>query len=521
MTTQGPAVDIVAAMNSPALFQRWFPGESWDGWRAVLRAAYALPMTDAEIEFFRTVAERDPPKSRVREMWIAVGRRGGKDSVASLIAAYSAALFSESDRLRPGERALVMCLAVDRDQAKVILNYTRSYFSDLEPLKDMVVRETADGFALENGVDVAISTSSFRSVRGRPILCAIFDEVAFWRDENSASPDDEVYTAIRPGAASIPGSMIIGISSPYRKSGLLYSKFKKHFGQDGDVLVIRAPTRALNPTIPQEIIDEALADDPIGARAEWLAEFRSDISGYVDLEVIESAVDRGVTVRSPKSGVHYVSACDPSGGVRDSFVCAVSHDEQGVAVLDALLEIRAPFDPAAATERVVGLIKSYGLKATTGDKYAAEWVVSAFGQHKIDYQHSERDRSKIYADCLPLFTSGRARLLDNPRLVNQFASLERKTSSLGRDKIDHGVGGSDDACNAAALAMVLASAGPDWSRPGAAYLAIAREEMAQMKAAGRTISGHPDEPPTKITREWAKGSIEYQKWMAGEIGPPV
>jgi len=307
MTTQGPAIDIVAAMNSPALFQRWFPGDSWDGWRAVLKAAYALPMTEAEIEFFRTVAERDPPKSRVREMWIAVGRRGGKDSVASLIAAYSAALFNEGDRLRPGERALVMCLAVDRDQAKVILNYTRSYFSDIEPLKDMVTRETAEGFALENGVDVAISTSSFRSVRGRPILCAIFDEVAFWRDENSASPDDEVYTAIRPGTASIPGSMIIGISSPYRKSGLLYSKFKKHFGQDGDALVIRAPTRALNPTIPQEMIDEALADDPIAARAEWLAEFRSDISGYLDLEVVEAPVDRGVTVRPPRQGIRYVS----------------------------------------------------------------------------------------------------------------------------------------------------------------------------------------------------------------------
>jgi hypothetical protein len=28
-----------------------------------------------------------------------------------------------------------------------------------------------------------------RTVRGRPILCAIFDEIAFWRDENSATPD--------------------------------------------------------------------------------------------------------------------------------------------------------------------------------------------------------------------------------------------------------------------------------------------------------------------------------------------
>jgi hypothetical protein len=56
-------------------------------------------MTEAEIEFFRTIAERDPPKTRVREIWVVVGRRGGKDSIASLIAAYSAALFSNGDKL--------------------------------------------------------------------------------------------------------------------------------------------------------------------------------------------------------------------------------------------------------------------------------------------------------------------------------------------------------------------------------------------------------------------------------------
>jgi hypothetical protein len=40
---------------------------------------------------------------------------------------------------------------------------------------------------LANRVDVAILTNNFRAVRGRPILCAIFDEIAFWRDENSAT----------------------------------------------------------------------------------------------------------------------------------------------------------------------------------------------------------------------------------------------------------------------------------------------------------------------------------------------
>src|ERR1035437_6002782 len=69
------AIDIVSAMSDKALFEPWFRGETWDGWRAVLKAAYALPMTADEIDFFRTVAERDPPKRRVSELWCIVDRK--------------------------------------------------------------------------------------------------------------------------------------------------------------------------------------------------------------------------------------------------------------------------------------------------------------------------------------------------------------------------------------------------------------------------------------------------------------
>jgi hypothetical protein len=316
------------------------------------------------------------------------------------------------------------------------------------------------GFELTNSVDVAISTNSFRSVRGRPILCAILDETAFWRDETSANPDEETYKALRPALASIPGSIIIGISSPYRKSGLLYKKFKEHYGRDGDVLVIRAPTRTLNPLIDQEIIDEAMAEDPAAARAEWGAEFRDDIAGFADVALIEGSVEYGVTVRPPRAGVRYRSGCDPSGGARDSFTCAIAHDEGNIAILDCVVEIKAPFNPTSATEQIAETLKSYGLTETVGDKYAAEWVVDAFAKCGIKYSHSERDRSSIYLDCLPLFTSGRVRLLDNKRLVNQFGSLERRTSSIGKDRVDHGPGGHDDVCNSAALALVLGGDAP-------------------------------------------------------------
>jgi len=453
-----PAISLIEALSDEALFAPWFPGDSWDGWRIVLKAAFSEPMTGDEVEFFKSVAGgRDPPAKPVRELWCVVGRRGGKDSVASVIAAHAAALFNHGDRLRPGERALVMCLATDRDQAKVVLNYTRSFFTDIPLLQGMVENETTLGFELDNQVDVMIATNSFRAVRGRPILCAVLDETAFWRDENSATPDVETYNALKPATASIPGSMIIGISSPYRKSGLLYRKYRDHFGKNGDVLVIQAPTRALNPTIPQSVIDEAMMEDPAAASSEWMAQFRDDVGGWAELALIERAVDDGVTVRPPRRGVAYQSFCDPSGGAKDSFTAAIAHEEGGVAILDCLVEIRAPFNPTDATKQIADVLKAYGLSDTIGDRYAAEWIVDAFSRCGITYRHSERDRSSIYLDALPLFTSGRVRLLENRKLLMQFASLERRTSSIGKDRVDHGPGGHDDLCNSTAGALVLVS----------------------------------------------------------------
>ena len=471
-------VAIVDAMNSKRLFAPYFSGESWNGWRTVLRGAFALPMTEPDRAFFLTVAGRDPPTKRVRELWIVAGRRAGKDSIASLIVAYTAAMFSGSDRLRRGERALCLGLACDRAQSKIILNYTRSYFADIPALRAMVQRETSTGVELNNGVDIAIGTNSFRSPRGRPVLNATLDEVSFWRDENSANPDEEVYRALTPGMATMsPEAMLIGISTPYRKSGLLYKKFRDHFGKDGDVLVIKAPSTTLNPTLDQSIIDAAMAEDPQAAAAEWFAEFRDDIAGWATRELIETAVDRDVTVRPPRSGVHYHSFVDASGGMRDSFTCAVAHNESGTAVLDCLHEICAPFNPDMATSEIAALLKSYSCHATKGDRYGAEWVVAAFQKAGIRYEHSERDRSAIYVDTLPLFTTGRARLIDNKRLVHQFAMLERRTSPLGRDRVDHGPGGNDDCANAVAGALVLATS----HQP----LNITPEVIAQIRAAPR------------------------------------
>jgi hypothetical protein len=449
-------ITATAAIDDPSLLGGAFAGPSWATWRAVLRAAEGLPLSHSQREAFALVANRTPPTRRVKELWAIAGRRAGKDSIASAIAT-AAAMGRYESYLRPGERAVVMCLAVNRETARIVHRYVAAYFTQNPLLRPLVARETDDGLELTNGVDVIIATNNYRAVRGRTILVVILDEVAFWRDEDSATPDVETYNAVLPGLVTLPGAMLIGITTAYRKSGLAYDKWHKHYGHpDDDVLVVKGPSSAFNPSLPQSVIDAALERDPEAASAEWLSEWRSDLSDFLDRELIEDAVDRGVHVRPPQPGLRYAAFTDPSGGRGDSFTCAISHAADKTAIVDCLFERRAPFDPSTVVTEIAELLRSYRIGEVTGDRYAAEWVVAAFRKENITYKQSERDRSALYLDALPLFTSGRARLLDNPRLVHQFASLERRTSRLGKDRVDHGPSGADDVANSAAGALVLA-----------------------------------------------------------------
>ena len=96
--------------------------------------------------------------------------------------------------------------------------------------------------------------------------------------------------------------------------------------------------------------------------------------------------------------ISYVSFLDPSGGAADNFTCAIAYNDNNAAVLDCLVEIKAPFNPDSATIDLAATLKSYGLNKTTADRYAAQWVVAAFARHGITLTHSERDRITIYLD---------------------------------------------------------------------------------------------------------------------------
>jgi hypothetical protein len=134
---------------------------------------------------------------------------------------------------------------------------------------------------------------------------------------------------------------------------------------------------------------------------------------------------------------------------------AVGHDEKGIVVIDALREIRPPFSPEAVVEEFAVLLKTYGVRSVSGDRFAGEWPRERFRMHGINYQVGVKPKSDLFRDLLPLLNSGGIELLDVPRLAAQLCSLERRTSRGGRDSIDHPPNAHDDLANAVAGVAAL------------------------------------------------------------------
>jgi len=446
-------MNILQACQHPDLFAPWFKQpEHYARWRAFLAALFGLPMTEEEAEVYRYHTGRQGvPTEAFNEAWLVIGRRGGKSFHMALTAVYLGTFRDYQQYLAPGERATIMVIAGDRKQARVIMRYIRALLTRIPELKDKIERDIRDSFDLEGQVTIEVGTASFRSTRGYSYAAVLADEIAFWRTDDAAEPDYEILDALRPGMATIPNSMLLCASSPHARRGAMWDAFKRYWGKEGGPLVWKATTREMNPTVPQEVIDRALERDRSLAAANYLAEFRADIEAFVTIEVVEACVVPACFENPPVKGVRYRAFVDPSGGSgTDSMTLAIGHVDGDRVVLDAMRERKPPFSPEGVVEDFCTLLGTYGVREVTGDRYAAEWPREQFRKHGVAYKTSEKVRSELYRDLLPLLNSGRIDLLDSPRLVAQFVSLERNISRGGKENIDHPRGGNDDLANSVA-----------------------------------------------------------------------
>lgn len=461
-------MNIIDAAHDPKLFARFFRAPvTWASWWVFLKAAFALPMSEAETALFTRCTGRSRPfETPVSECWAMAGRRSGKSYIAALIAVYLAAFRDYREYLAPGEQGTVMVLAVNREQAMTIFRYLVAFLDETPMLSKLIAARWAESVELSNGICIEVTTTNYRSVRGRTVVAALCDEISFWRSDESRNPDTEILAALRPAMATIPTSLLVGLSSPYSRSGALYTAHERHWKNDGSpVLFWKAPTRVMNPSIRADLIQAAFAEDAQVAASEYGdeehgIEFRSDVQSFLDETWIADAVDPGCHERPAASRQGYVAFVDPSGGRRDSFALGIAHKQGDCAFLDLAREWTAPLDPAQIVGEIAALVRPYGIRTIVGDAYSGEWCRAAFREAGIAYTVSALTASEIFLETGPLLAQGRARLIDHQGLVRQLRQLERRTSSGGRDRVSHPPGGHDDLAVSAMGALQLAHSRP-------------------------------------------------------------
>jgi hypothetical protein len=436
-------ITLAASMRDVRLLGGPFQADSFWPWMTVAKLISGEQLTEPrEIELFKRCTGRTKlPTGPVNNLTLLCGRRAGKDRFLSAVSIWRAALCGDwSKHLSAGEQGTVILIGSDRKQARILRRYCKALIA-VPMIKAEVHRYTDEVLEFKNSAALEVCTNDAGTIRGRSVLALLGTEAAFWNvDPDADNSDEEVVAAASAGAAMVPdGGLTILSSSVHRKRGLMYKTWQTlHGNDDSEEIVWLAPSRVMNPALPQRVIDKAKLKDPQRAAAEFESVWRSDISDFVPADIIAAATDRGVLERAPMAGVAYFGFADAAGGSgKDSFALAIGHREPGnIVVIDCLRERQPRFVPKDVVKEYSDLLKRYRISKIKSDRFANQWAADEWARNQIICEPSELSKSEIYLGALPVLMSAQARLLDNEKLRDQLTGLERRVYASGREAVD-------------------------------------------------------------------------------------
>src|SRR5262249_34362389 len=160
-----PRIPLRKALEDKALLGSCLGGNSWHAWRSILLAAMGEPLEPSELTAFRQFTGRETaPRRRADELWCCVGRRGGKSRAMATLAIYLAGLCDHSDTLVRGEKGLVLLIAPDIRQAKVLLEYGAGTLESAPLLSQLIADRRKEELELTTGITFEVRSASFRRI---------------------------------------------------------------------------------------------------------------------------------------------------------------------------------------------------------------------------------------------------------------------------------------------------------------------------------------------------------------------
>jgi hypothetical protein len=453
-----PRLNIIEAIRDPNILgDTLAPAQE-----AALCALYGLPLSDVQLALAQQCAGGAwQPGVEYREAAFICGRRSGKsDKLAANVAIYEA--FFRDHHLSPGETGVVLLLAQNMRQAKVVRGYIEGKIRKSPVLQRHVIAARAHELELDNRITIAIHPASFRAIRGLSVVSCICDEIAFWFTEDTyANPDIEVVRAVRPAMATFPHGKLLLVSSPYTMSGVLWDIWQRR-DADPDTLVWRAPTALMNPTVPAHFLAKEQSRDPENYRREYEAEFTEAISSFLTAEAIGRCVVQGRTEVPPQPDRYcYIAAIDAAYR-GDRFTLCIAHNDpdHDRVVIDHLHGWQGsreqPLRLSDVLPQIKALAHAYDIGCVYGDQFGADPLKEAFRHHDLYYQERTftlASKADIYATLRSRLQDGTIELLDHVESQRELRALEIENLPGGGTRIGHPRHGPDDYADAMALAV--------------------------------------------------------------------
>jgi len=404
-----------------------------------------------------------------RSVFAAVcGRASGKTKLSSLRLLHLAVTVP-LDLLGKGQVALVPIVAPKLKLATECFSMVKGEVEGHSFLATMLVnRESSESCILErpDGKRVSIepiaATAGGGAVRGRNIPAALLEECAFFRDDNYKVNDSEIFSAIVPRV--LPGGQTLLVSSPWVRSGLLYTLHRDNFARPTTALVAHAPTLAMrsSPAV-LEMADREQRRDPDNFRTEFGAEFLDQsASQFFDEATLERCmVDDALLGVAPQPGSTVVHGGD-FGFVHDSSTLATVHWRGGVATVAELVEVRpeqgAPLKPSAVCEAFARVMRRHGGEVLMADAHYREAVrehLELEGMVLSSAPEGQSGKASTYVQARSLMREGRVRLPRHDRLLRQLREVTARPLSGGGMSVTspRGPGGHGDLVSALVLAL--------------------------------------------------------------------
>ena len=234
-----PSLSILDAVHDPHLFGPWFEPRGTGGPGVFLKAIFGLPMTPsrdrdlpavhrphdaAHVPRARSLARRRPARRQVSD-------RGADRRVPRGFRDYRHVL-------APGEKGVVMVLAADREQARVVFGYIEALLDQVPMLAALVV-------APDQGGDHAQQPDHDPRPHGElPCRARLHHRrrdprrgrLLAVRGQREPRCRDPPRAPARHGHGAEP--LLLCISSPYARRGALWEAYRQHYGQDGDPVLV-------------------------------------------------------------------------------------------------------------------------------------------------------------------------------------------------------------------------------------------------------------------------------------------